>query len=77
MKFAISRASYRANDRQPCPGAEKTGDFWTIEIQDLTALMNFKREHGDLIISDVVSVVPRLDTHLFDGAIEIYDDYIE
>ena len=78
MKFRVIRTSDWMYKDAPCEGAvidhvNKYGDnVWTIEIADLTALLDLcAKEVTSVVVSGPCGVSDNLPT------IEIYDDYRE
>ena len=73
MKFIVSRTSIW-NNASPCEEAKREefedGPDWTIEINSLEELINFRKKYGEIILT--ASVLPEIDNE-----IEIYDDYRE
>lgn len=76
MKFLVTRTSLynRWGSNSPCKEAKQEmsedGPIWTIEINTLEELINFRKKYGDIILT--ISIYPEIDYK-----IEIYDDYRE
>ena len=76
MKFIVSRTSLwsRDNNDSPCEEAKakrlENNRVWTIEINTLEELINFRKKYGEIILT--ISTYPEIDNE-----IEIYDDYRE
>lgn len=73
MKFIVSRASLVTNAK-PCEEAQEEkvegvfGQSWTVEIKNLTDLLSFIKNEGEIIIS-------KEKENIYE--IMIYDSYVE
>lgn len=50
--------------------SKKEKKFWTIEVNSLEELMDFKNKYGDIILQDSINVKGWSEVLIYDGYIE-------